>query len=265
VYWAIIKRPATVRLQRKDEDDSHYEHNDDPDAPILVFFDFSQPLRSATIIAARRACMEVSDNPLFQRLCRLFVEFAPVLGTDEMLLGSSGAKDRIVVEELHSNDGAFVARIKLMHFRLRMRLSKRVCVEFVTRDRIWRLTFSGNLSAGPGQSGVSSTSWPWLVTLQLGEHSAPTLVYADLVITRDSPVSTGKKKSFSVYIPLNSQGRELHPRSSSQICVSLNKAVMGTEVADGLSSFADAFDILSVRFEAKLVRQKPSEAGCVMC
>jgi len=251
-----------VRLQRKDEDDSHYEH-DDPDAPILAFFDFSQPLQSATIVAARRACMEVSDNSLFQRLCRLFVGFAPVSDTDEMLPGSSGANDRVVVEELHSNDGAFVAHIKLMHFRLRMRLSKRVCMEFVTRDRIWRLTFSNNMSAG---SGVSSASWPWLVTLQLGEHSVPTLVYADLVVTRDSPVSTGREKTFSTYIPLKSQGQELQPRSSSQICVSLNKAVMGTELADGLSSFVDAFDVLSVCFEAKLVRQKPSaEAGCVVC
>jgi hypothetical protein len=62
---------------------------------------------------------------------------------------------------------------------------------------------------------------------------------------------------------------------------------MGTELADGcvlwlsryfrkmvithtllwlsLSSFVDEFDVLSVRFEAKLIRQKPPETDCVVC
>lgn len=46
------------------------------------------------------ACMAVSNNGLFRRLCRLFEEFArsSVSDTDEMLLGGSGAKDRIAVE-----------------------------------------------------------------------------------------------------------------------------------------------------------------------
>ena len=107
-----------------------------------------QPLRTAAVEAARRACMAVSDNALFQRLYGQFEEFASVTNTDEMLLGGSAAKDRdrIIIQELHSNDGAFVAHVKLVQFRLRMRLSKRICVEFVTlgkRDLSLLLSYLG--------------------------------------------------------------------------------------------------------------------------
>jgi hypothetical protein len=136
VYWAIIKRPAAAMRPVQGEEDDTVHRHDDPDALVLAILDFSRPLQSATVVAARRACMAVSDNALFRRLCGLFKEFAPVSDTDAMLLEGSGAQDDVVVEELSSNDGAFVARIKLAQFRLRMRVSKRVCVEFVARGEL---------------------------------------------------------------------------------------------------------------------------------
>jgi len=54
-----------------------------------------------------------------------------------------------------------------------------------------------------------------------------------LVITRHSPGFTRSEKSFSIYIPPESQGRELQPRLSSRICVSIIKAVTGTELTHG--------------------------------
>jgi hypothetical protein len=137
VYWVIVKRPATVTCTRPvqvEEGDTDHGHGD-PDALVLATLDFSRPLQGATIVAARRACMAVSDNALFRRFCRLFKEFAPVSDTDVMLLEGSGAQDDAIVEELNSKDGAFVARLKLTQFRLRMRVSKRVCVEFVARSK----------------------------------------------------------------------------------------------------------------------------------
>jgi hypothetical protein len=136
VYWVIVKRPtaATCTWPVQREGDTDHGHNDS-DALVLAILDFSRPLKSATVVAARRACMAVSDNTLFRRLCRLFKEFAPVSDTDAMLLEGSGAQDDVIVEELSSNDGAFVARIKLAQFRLRMRVSKQVCVEFVARGK----------------------------------------------------------------------------------------------------------------------------------
>jgi hypothetical protein len=146
VYWAIIKSRA-VR---------HIQPVRDADALILTILDFSRPLQSASIVAARRGCMTVSDNPLFRNLCRLFKEFVPpVSATDELLLEGSGVEDSISVEEQRGNDGAFVARIKLSQFLLRMRLSKVVYVEFVTRGK--RVLFS-TFFPGPTLSSVRSPS-----------------------------------------------------------------------------------------------------------
>jgi hypothetical protein len=133
VYWAIIKRPAAARRPVQREEDNLNHRHDDPDALVLAILEFSRPLKSATVVAARHACMTVSDNVLFRRLCRLYKEFAPVSDTDAMLLEGSGTQDNVVVEELSRNDGEFVARIELVQFRLRMRMSKRVYVEFVAR------------------------------------------------------------------------------------------------------------------------------------
>lgn len=78
----------------------------------------------------------VSDNTLR----RQFKEFAPsfFFRSDAILLGGSGAEDNtvIVVEELHGNDGAFVARIEISQFRLCMRVIKGGYVEIITRGTV---------------------------------------------------------------------------------------------------------------------------------
>jgi hypothetical protein len=263
VYWAIIKRPAAARrpVQGEENDIDH-----DPDALVLAILDFSRPLQSATVVAARRACTTVSDNALFRRLCKLFKEFAPVSDTDAMLLEGSGTHDNVVVEELSRNDGAFVARIELVQFRLRMRVSKRVCVEFVARgercclspcghhfsslfpcsDRMWCLSFSADdfptynfpvpafdvPGWGTFKSGSSSVDRPWVVTLRLGEYSSPTWVDAQLVITGNSPVPTESEQPSSISIPLRSPEGEV-PYSQGKIDAILDKRVTGTDLPDG--------------------------------
>jgi len=262
VYWAIVKRPAAATCPVQGEEGDTDHGCDDPDALVLAILDFSQPLQKATVVAARRACMAVSDNALFRRLCGLFKEFAPVSDTDAMLLEGSGAQDNVVVNELSSNDGAFVARIKLAQFRLRMRVSKQVCVEFVARGkrgwlspcgrhfssllscsgRMWCLTFSRDTlpagtfpaeKSGQSKSGSSSVNKPWVVILQLGEHSSPTWVDAQLVITGDPPVPTESgQSSSSISIPLGSQGKELQPCLNTLVSI-LDKSVTGTDLPDG--------------------------------
>jgi hypothetical protein len=132
VYWAIIKsRAATATAPRRRRD---------ADALILTILDYSRPLQTASVVAARRGCMTVSDNALFRRFCKLHKEFAPpVSDTDEMLLEGSDAEDSIVIEEQPGNDGEFTARFKIAQFLLRMRMSKMVYVEFVTRGK-WALS-----------------------------------------------------------------------------------------------------------------------------
>jgi len=255
VYWAIVKRPAVV--QRQLEGDAH---GDDPYTLVLTLLDFARPLRSDTVIAARQACMTVSDNTLFRRLCRRFEEFAPLSASDAMLLDGSDTEDNVVVEELHGDDEAFVARIEIAQFRLRMRVIKRVCVEFITRDRMWCLTYSADQSDA---AGVLHRSWT--VTLELGEHSPPTWIDAQLIITGDSTVPTERVPPSPISIPLKSQAWELEPRPNDEISVVIDKSVMATDLPDGLSSFVDADGVLSARFEAKLVRETPPYPGCITC
>jgi len=139
VYWAIVK--SRVALQQ----------SQGADVVILMILDFSRPLQSASVVAVRHACMTVSDNALFRRLCGLYKVFAPPSSdTEELMLDGSGVEDSIVVEDLHRNNGAFVVYIKLAQFLLRMRTSKLVFVEFVTRGErllsylssIWSCFFS---------------------------------------------------------------------------------------------------------------------------
>jgi hypothetical protein len=56
--------PAAAMRLVQDEDGAHHRR-DDPDAPVLAIFEFSQPLRSAIVAAVRGTCMAVSDNALF--------------------------------------------------------------------------------------------------------------------------------------------------------------------------------------------------------
>ena len=122
VYWAVVKGRVTVQRPQG------------ADMVVLMILHFSRPLQRASVDAVRRACMAVSDNALFRRLCGLHKVFAPHgSSTEELMLKGSGVEDSIVVEEQHNNSRAFNVYIKLAQFLLRMRMSKLVFVEFVTR------------------------------------------------------------------------------------------------------------------------------------
>ena len=126
VYWAILNRPATS-LQNSDVD-LH--------ALVLSLLDICQPLKETTIASIRLACMLTSNNPLLQHLFWNFPALSPLTRSDAMLLGSAaGGGDIVDVDETHDGTGTFIARIQIRRFRLRMRVSKLVKVEFVTSGR----------------------------------------------------------------------------------------------------------------------------------
>jgi hypothetical protein len=125
VYWAIVKHSE---MQQRE--------GADPQALALTLVDFSRPLQGVTVMEARNACVIVSDNALFQRLCKRFKGFSRTSDTDVLLLGGSEVEDNVVVEELHGDARAFVAHFELPRFRLRMRVAKQVCVEFIARGRL---------------------------------------------------------------------------------------------------------------------------------
>jgi hypothetical protein len=137
VYWAIVKSHVAVQQPQG------------VDVVILTILDFSRPLQNASVDAVCRACVAVSDNALFQRLCRLYkLSAPPSSGVDESLEGS-GPEDSIVVQELHGNDGAFTVYIKLAQFLLRMRYRLRFCPGPVFRCPAFGPCFSHFITCRP--------------------------------------------------------------------------------------------------------------------
>lgn len=117
LYWAVLNRP----------------HDSDEFDLISNLLYFSSPLTPSSISEIRHACLARGDQALFQRL-RLSPEFAPLSGTDEMLLGGSMPPDNITVETSSSDDVSFVAHCEIAHFQKRMRVSKEVVLEFIARS-----------------------------------------------------------------------------------------------------------------------------------
>ena len=121
VYWAILNGPTTTDTALH--------------ALVLSLLETCQPLRENTVASIRLACMLTSNNALLQHLFWNFPPLSPLSRGDAMLLSSVGGGDVVTVDETQDGIGAFVARIQIRRFRLRMRVSKIVKVEFVTSGR----------------------------------------------------------------------------------------------------------------------------------
>jgi len=120
IYWAILNRPTAYGTNR-----AAY------DSFVFALLGASQPLCSSTFVAVRLACMTASDNTLLQRLFRHVPELSSLSPSDAMLLAPLNESDVVEVMETRDGTGTFVAHIRILRFRLRMRVSKCVVVEFV--------------------------------------------------------------------------------------------------------------------------------------
>jgi len=114
------------------------------------------------------------------------------------LLDGSGAEDNIVAEELHGNDGAFAARIEIAQFRLRAVRVSTLLLPSIVYDCAFltRPDVVPNFLCGP----VRCSRYPQ-ATLELDEHSPPTWVDAQLVITADSTVPTEREPPLAHFCP----------------------------------------------------------------
>ncbi|KAG6829359.1 hypothetical protein H0H87_011694 [Tephrocybe sp. NHM501043] len=169
LYWAILKRPPDAE-------------GSVPDL-LTSLISYSTPLLPSTIADVRHACLLTSDQALFQRL-RVTPEFAPMSGTDEMLLGARIPMDEVVVRNAPGDEGAFSVDIEVVHFQKRMLVSKKIEVEFIARARMWRLEFS---IASPSTTSSSRSprgprTGSWCLSLSILEHSPPTYVDSRLLI-----------------------------------------------------------------------------------
>jgi hypothetical protein len=124
VYWAILNGTTASRTS-----DAALH------AVVLSLLESCQPLKETTIDSIRLACMTTSNNVLLQHLFWHFPAISPLTRSDSMLLSSAAGGDIVDVDQTQDGTGAFVARIQIRRFRLRMRVSKLVKIEFVTSGR----------------------------------------------------------------------------------------------------------------------------------
>ena len=125
VYWAILNGPSTSSQGC----DAAF------DTLVVALLGACLPLKETTIASVRLACMLTSNNVLLQQLFRRFPALSPLTQGDAILLSSSGGGDVVDVDETQDGTGTFVARIQVRRFRLRMRVSKLIKIEFVTSGR----------------------------------------------------------------------------------------------------------------------------------
>ncbi|KAH8996633.1 hypothetical protein EDB92DRAFT_1793240 [Lactarius akahatsu] len=213
IYWAILNGPVTT-LQ-KGEAALH--------ALVLSLLDTCQPLKETTIASIRLACMSTSNNALLQHLFWHFPPLSPLSRSDAMLLSAAGGGDVIDVDERQDGIGAFVARLQIRRFRLRMRVSKLVKVELVTSDRIWTITFS----LGPKNTATGPPEGEWLLSFGLSDHSMPAWVDGDfLVLRRSSSIDSGDDYEPAFSLPLGRNPCKFQPGPGSAVTMRLDDGPM---------------------------------------
>ncbi|KAH9174446.1 hypothetical protein EDB89DRAFT_2228215 [Lactarius sanguifluus] len=241
VYWAILNGPSTS-LQGSDAAF---------DTLVVTLLGACQPLKETTITSVRLACMLTSNNVLLQHLFRRFPALSPLTQGDAILLSSAGGGDVADVDEKQDGSGTFVARIQVRRFRLRMRVSKLIRVEFVTSDRIWTITFS----VRPENVAEGQSETRWLLSLGLADHSMPAWVDAILVVSGSPPpTDDADDREPTFTIPLCCNVCELKPGSESAIRIRLDDGPLRPHLLNESQALVDSDGTLHAQFTARLSR-----------
>jgi len=189
IYWAIVKRPSPDDFEL-----------------ITSLMSYSAPLTPETIREVRLACLHVGDQALFQCLWRS-PEYGALSGADRMLLGVTSPPDTVDVEELPGQDGPFAARLNIVQFEKRMKVSGEIAFEFIARGRIWKLRFYVTKDEMTKQPG------PWAIMITMMEQSPPTKLDARIIIKEPE---TEQTNSPSAVPPSGILASLLTPSSSSK-------------------------------------------------
>ncbi|THV02029.1 hypothetical protein K435DRAFT_367811 [Dendrothele bispora CBS 962.96] len=268
LFWAIVnrrrQRQGREQGERQEQEQGQDEEAGSPDLLTCLLF-FTAPLQPSTVSDVRLACLLTSDQELFKRL-RMSPDFAPLSGTDQMLLGATMIPDDVVVENLDGDDQAFAADLRITQFQKRMKISKEIGVEFIARGRMWKLAFkvSTNSEARPGA---------WCISLSLMENSAPTMLDSRLVIpyaqvSSDTPASPSGSKKSPIHIRMQTSDELVPPemfKHTHQV-----REILVPLSADGVvrtleyvgSPYIGPDDSLKARLEVKLA--KPGQ-DCIIC
>ncbi|KAH8994554.1 hypothetical protein EDB92DRAFT_1943865 [Lactarius akahatsu] len=241
IYWAILNRPTAYGTDR-----AAY------DSFVFALLGASQPLSLSTYAAVRLACTTASDNTLLQRLFRHVPELSPLSPSDAMLLAPLNETDLVEVMETRDGTGTFIAHIRILRFRLRMRVSKCVVVEFVASERIWALRFA--VVVETSMDGRTETKW--LLSLELGEQSQVVAVDADLFIEGSAlqPLDSRDFEDPLLCISFGSTTSELWPGRDNGITVRLDDGPMGPHLLNESSVLVDSNGTLCAQLNARLAR-----------
>ncbi|KAJ7775631.1 hypothetical protein DFH07DRAFT_699876, partial [Mycena maculata] len=167
LYWAIVN------------------HSEAPSAPfefIASVLAHSAPLTPETIKEARRACIAMGNQDIFQFL-RLCPEFGALPADDRFLLGVLVPPEEIEIETMEGPGRPFSVKFKIPLFRKRMVLSRQIKLEFVARERLWQLSFFTQANPTFDLSHRERfRDGEWYVGLNLGENSPRTNVDVGLFI-----------------------------------------------------------------------------------
>ncbi|KAJ7237689.1 hypothetical protein C8J57DRAFT_1727871 [Mycena rebaudengoi] len=159
LYWAIVNSPEGSR---------------GPFDLVAVILARSSPLQPETIAEARRACISLRNQELFQFL-RMCPEFGTLSPEDRLLLGVLVPPEEIDIELMEGPGQPFSVRFRIPQYRKRMLLSKEIRLEFIARGLLWQLSFSVN------SQKQWLDNWQWRGSLRLAEDSPFTPVEFGLV------------------------------------------------------------------------------------
>jgi hypothetical protein len=169
-----------------------------------------------------------------------------------MLLAPLNKSDEVEVTENRDGTGTFIARIRILRFRLRMSVSECVVVVFVASERIWTLRFVVETSTDRRIENK------WILSLELGEHSPAVGVDAHLSIegTTSPPLDSRDFDGPQALLDISfgSTTSDLWPGREDAITVRLDDGANGPHFLTESSVLVDTDGTLCAQLNAKLVR-----------
>lgn len=195
IYWAILHRQQGT-LPMVVYEDTEAEPSPLPDLVTALLY-FSRPITPATVEEIRAACLPNSDQTLFQRL-QFVSELRSLSEVDKVLLNCGGLLDYVTVENQPGDAGEFVADLEIVQFQKRMRVAKRIEVQFIARGtslsvffvhsassiitaRLWQLAF-WVVPDTPQQSYGSPKPGSWCLSLSLLASTSATYIDSRLLV-----------------------------------------------------------------------------------
>ncbi|PCH35646.1 hypothetical protein WOLCODRAFT_107625 [Wolfiporia cocos MD-104 SS10] len=268
IYWAVVARPPGPY---------------DPTIPDLIdtFIAYATPLSSTGLSEIRLACVHNSDQVLYQRLRDITV-ISPMSHTEELLLGGRHARDKITVQDSPDDGLAFIARMRVVQFQKRLRVSNEVHLEFIAGGRIWSLKLLVASADGTRTRPKAKVKKGRLVViLSLLEHSPPTYIDSRLIIeSLERPLpplpneaNSARRKSHrkadsaetksSNCVRLNSGASQLTPdKQSSFLTATFKDATLADRLQYHGRPYITTDGSLHMRLEARL--RKP-DSECIIC